>query len=206
MTLLFNALQAVEPRQMFAQASRLLSWSSVETTPSKSVRFADDKDQLAMSSTYYSDDGFEDTWFTKDEYTEMKVSALATVSRINAGETLEPDQHTSRGLEFWTYEAICAKVQKRRTVCEAVIFEQGRQWEAREQDDDAIAALCSFYTERCVLGAAAKGKEDELAALQIFITQMVEDEQERVKLQPATEGTQFPLRRRHSNQSLCRAA
>jgi hypothetical protein len=159
---------------MFASAQRLLT----QISEKKSVSFAEKKNQV-FEITHVNDipdEEFERIWFSEDEYDEIKAASKATVSMMKAGIEFRPEQETSRGLEFWTYEGAWAKLQNKRDGVYSVLYEQERQWVEWEQDEDAIAAAYIEHSEKCARVAAAKGLQDEMEAIQIVVEQLVDEE------------------------------
>jgi hypothetical protein len=155
-----------------------------------------------------SEEEFKQIWFSPDEYDEIKASYRANVCMMEAGEALDLDHFTSRGLEYRTQEGAWARHENKRDGCNAVLDEQYRQWVEfadLEFNEEEIAQAFMVHSKRCALAATVKGLEDEMEAIHIYkscATGMIGNPF--LKLQGTD--VQTPLLSVHGIQCLSRAA
>jgi hypothetical protein len=148
-----------------------LSSSSEDSHPTKelplikSVRFSDDSSIREI--THLDDMPEEDvtaTWYTSKEYSEIKSSYQMTIFMMEAGETLNDAEHTSRGLEYRTQEGAWARYENKRDAYNAVLDEQDRQWKVDKDDDMKIRQIYLKHSTKCADAAVVRALQDEKEA------------------------------------------
>lgn len=136
----------------------------------KSLRFAEENNEV-YEITHLDDIPEEEVaqiWYDAQEYAEIKSAYQLTIFMMEAGETLDSEEHTSRGLEYRTQEGAWARYENKRDAYNAVLDEQDRQWQRDEDDYDEIARIYLEHSAKCAEAAAQRGKEDEKAAMKVL--------------------------------------
>jgi hypothetical protein len=108
------------------------------------------------------------TWYTAEEYGEIKAAYQLTIFMMEAGEELKVDEHTSRGLEYRTQEGAWARYENKRDAYNAVLDEQDRQWQRDVDDHDEIARIYLQHSAKCAEAAASRAAVDEIEAREIL--------------------------------------
>jgi hypothetical protein len=110
----------------------------------------------------------KETWYTAEEYGEIKAAYQLTIFMMEAGEELKSDEHTSRGLEYRTQEGAWARYENKRDAYNAVLDEQDRQWQRDADDHDEIARIYLQHSAKCAEAAARRAAGDEVEAREIL--------------------------------------
>lgn len=108
------------------------------------------------------------TWYDGNEYAEIKQSYQLTIFMMEAGEQLNVEEHTSRGLEYRTQEGAWARYENKRDAYNAVLDEQDRQWQADQDDEEKISIIYLEHSTKCAVAAVERAKADEAEALAIL--------------------------------------
>jgi hypothetical protein len=110
----------------------------------------------------------ENTWFDDEAYQQIKMDYQLTVYKMEAGEVLDPNESTPRGLEYRTQDGAWARYQHKKDAYNAVLDEQDRQWKEEADDFEAISQIYLRHSSKCARAAAARAKKDEEEAFAIF--------------------------------------
>jgi hypothetical protein len=108
------------------------------------------------------------TWYTAEEYGEIKAAYQLTIFMMEAGEELKSDEHTSRGLEYRTQEGAWARYENKRDAYNAVLDEQDRQWQRDVDDHEEISRIYLQHSSKCAEAAASRAAVDEIEAREIL--------------------------------------
>lgn len=108
------------------------------------------------------------TWYSAEEYGEIKAAYQLTIFMMEAGEELNSEEHTSRGLEYRTQEGAWARYENKRDAYNAVLDEQDRQWQRDEDDHDEIGRIYLQHSAKCAEAAASRAAVDEIEAREIY--------------------------------------
>jgi hypothetical protein len=136
----------------------------------KGVKFADERNEV-YAITHLDDIPEEEvnaTWYDGGEYSEIKQSYQLTIFMMEAGEKLNAEEHTSRGLEYRTQEGAWARYENKRDAYNAVLDEQDRQWQDDADDDEKISQIYLEHSTKCAQAAVQRAKADEAEALAIL--------------------------------------
>jgi hypothetical protein len=179
----------------YSSCSSSVGGSSKTKMPlSKSVRFADENEVFEIT---HLDDipeaEVEATWYDAGEYADIKSAYQLTIFMMEAGETLNPLEHTSRGLEYRTQEGAWSRYENKRDAYNAVLDEQDRQWQIDIDDFDEIARIYLSHSKKCSESALARGLHDEQEAMEILKTIMPPKKLKKKKM-PINEKPRKPKR------------
>lgn len=136
----------------------------------KSVRFVEERNKI-FPITHLDDmeeSEVASIWYDSNEYAEIKSSYQLTIFMMEAGEKLNGDEHTSRGLEYRTQEGAWARYENKRDAYNAVLDEQDRQWERDQDDHEAISRIYLEHSAKCAEAAAARALQDQKEAREIL--------------------------------------
>lgn len=108
------------------------------------------------------------TWYTKDDYLQMRTSMNKTIQMISNGKyNGDTNEHCDRGLECCTREGSDQRKKNKLTALVAVLEEQERQREEDDEDDRDIAKAYILVSHRSAIAASRMGNYDEKAANEI---------------------------------------
>lgn len=136
----------------------------------KGVKFVEERNEV-YPITHLDDIPEEEvnaTWYDGNEYAEIKQSYQLTIFMMEAGEQLNAEEHTSRGLEYRTQEGAWARYENKRDAYNAVLDEQDRQWQEDQDDEEKISQIYLEHSTKCAKAAADRAKADESEALLIL--------------------------------------
>ncbi|GKY96551.1 hypothetical protein MPSEU_000614700 [Mayamaea pseudoterrestris] len=136
----------------------------------KGIKFVEERNKV-YPITHLDDIPEEEvnaTWYDGNEYAEIKQSYQLTIFMMEAGEQLNLEEHTSRGLEYRTQEGAWARYENKRDAYNAVLDEQDRQWQEDQDDDEKISIIYLEHSSKCAKAAADRAKADEAEALIIL--------------------------------------
>lgn len=109
------------------------------------------------------------TWYSREEYTEIKSSYQLTIYMMESGDEAlnDSDNHTARGLEYRTQEGAWARYENKRDAYDSVLDEQDRQWKYDADDDEKLREAYTPHSEKCHKNAAILALKDEQEAKEI---------------------------------------
>lgn len=107
-----------------------------------------------------TDDDIANIWYEAAEYSDIKSSYQCTIFKMENGEFIEDEEHTSRGLEYRTQQGAWARYENKRDAYNAVLDEQDRQWKVDKDDHDKIGAIYLQHSSKCAKAAAERGLAD----------------------------------------------
>lgn len=137
---------------------------------SKSLRFDEDRNEVFEIPNLDSmpDEEIASTWYESREYTEIKSAYQLTIFMMEAGEVLNSEEHTSRGLEYRTQEGAWARYENKRDAYNAVLDEQDRQWQSDKDDHDEISRIYLLHSTKCAEAARGRARQDEADAMEFL--------------------------------------
>lgn len=115
-----------------------------------------------------SPDDIFNTWYTKDDFKEMKKQYLPIVKKLAKKLPLDEGEE-ARGLEHKTPRGCKSRQNNRFQAMDAVLDEQERQWEMERKDADYIAQIYRQSSAHCQMNAYLLAQKD---------TEFVEQEKE----------------------------
>jgi hypothetical protein len=164
------AATEIRPRNWLADGYSS-SCSSVATrnskgTMPKSLQIIEEKNEIFLVDHLddITDDEVDKIWYNPDEYAEIKSAYQMTVFMMESGEKMDPEEHSSRGLEYRTQDGAWARYENKRDACNAVLDEQDRQWQAEADDYEELSRTYLEHSTKCGKAAADRGKKDEKEA------------------------------------------
>mmetsp|Transcript_1558 Transcript_1558/g.2206 ORF Transcript_1558/g.2206 Transcript_1558/m.2206 type:complete len:181 (+) Transcript_1558:132-674(+) len=109
------------------------------------------------------------TWYSREEYSEIKSAYQLTIYMMESGEESLDDKknHTSRGLEYRTQEGAWARYENKRDAYDAVLDEQDRQWKSDSDDDEKLREAYLLHSAKCARNAVTLALQDETDAKEI---------------------------------------
>lgn len=134
----------------------------------KSVHFAEDKNEVfpVIHLNDIPEKEVEAIWYTAEEYSEIKASYQITIFMMEAGDNVENDGHTSRGLEYRTQEGAWARYENKRDAYNAVLDEQDRQWKVDKDDFEQIRNIYCEHSTKCSNAAVMRALKDMQEAIE----------------------------------------
>ena len=107
-------------------------------------------------------------WYDAEEYAEIKAAYQLTIFFMEAEDASKlnenPEEHTSRGLEYRTQEGAWARHENKRDAYNAVLDEQDRQWQKDVDDFDEISRIYQTHSKKCAEAAHLRALQDEKEA------------------------------------------
>merc|ERR1712226_1140663 len=108
------------------------------------------------------DEDIFNTWYSKEEYGDIKKSYQLTIHMMESGDTPDDEEsHTSRGLEYRTQEGAWARYENKRDAYDSVLDEQDRQWKLDADDEEKLREAYVSHSEKCARKAHLLALEDE---------------------------------------------
>ena len=138
-----------------------------KTHHGKSVSFNPNvRVRLTMSLDRYTQDEVEASWYSQEEYSDIRKECTKQIYMLNCGKTLRDKKYCSRGLEKFMEENAIAIADRRERAMDSVLMLQDffDEQQQLQQDSNVIARCYREITRSSQLLAIERASKDQLVA------------------------------------------
>jgi hypothetical protein len=100
-------------------------------------------------------------WYNFKEYQRFSRGIKSTIETLSRNNSIDEDEHCTRGLEFLTEEGASRRREKQRTMMNAVLDKQIDIWAKGTPKPEEIAEAYRFHSVHSVQDALTRALEDE---------------------------------------------